>query len=69
MSFVQNVCPINEHGQLIWKSDDPVHGEFNQLMFNNVTCKACVKQDEIGYDVEIDIPSKSLLIEIVWGTS
>ena len=44
--------------QSIWTSDDPVHDEINRLMTNNVTCKVCAKQDQICYDVEIEIPSK-----------
>jgi hypothetical protein len=56
------VCPIDGNEQSIWKSDDPVHDEIIRLMIHNITCKVCAKQDQICYDVEIEIPSKSFLI-------
>jgi hypothetical protein len=57
-----NVCPLNGNEQLIWKSNDQVHDEFNRLMANNVTCRVRAKQDQLCYDVEIDIPSELFLI-------
>ncbi|CAF4858871.1 unnamed protein product [Rotaria sp. Silwood1] len=51
-----NIYPLNGNDQSIWESNDPVHDEFNRLMVNNVSCKVHSKQDQIIYDVEIDIP-------------
>ncbi|CAF1033127.1 unnamed protein product [Rotaria sordida] len=51
-----NVYPINGNDQSIWESNDQVHDEFNRLMVNNVSCKVHIKQDQIIYDIEIDIP-------------
>jgi len=53
-----NVFPLNGNTQSIWNSDDQVHDEFNRLMVNNVTCQVRSKQDQLYYDVEIDIPSE-----------
>jgi hypothetical protein len=53
-----NVCPLNGNERSIWKPNDQVHDEFNRLMVNNVTCQVCAKQDQLYYDVQIDIPSE-----------
>lgn len=54
---LHGVYPVGGDDQSIWKSDDPVHDEFNRLMVNNVTCKVYAKPDQTLYDVEIEIPS------------
>ena len=59
---LHKVCPIDGNEQAGWNSDDPVHDEINRLMINNVTCKVCAKQDQICYDIEIEIPSKCFFI-------
>ena len=56
-----NVCPINGNEQSIWKSNDQIHDELNRLMVNNVSCEVRVKQNQICYDIQIDIPSESFL--------
>ncbi|CAM4902483.1 unnamed protein product [Rotaria socialis] len=50
------VYPSNSNDQSQWQSDDRVHGEFNGRMVNNVTCTVIGNQDQVIYDVEIDIP-------------
>ncbi|CAF0807587.1 unnamed protein product [Adineta steineri] len=50
------ICSIDENNASIWKSDDPVHDEINRLLINNVACRICAKQDQICYDVEIEVP-------------
>jgi hypothetical protein len=55
---LNNVYPLNGNKQLIWESNDQVHDEFNRLMVNNVTCQVYPKQDQLYYDVDIDIPSE-----------
>jgi hypothetical protein len=57
-----NVYPINGNEQSIWKSNDQIHDELNRLLISNVSCEVRARQDQICYDVEIDIPSKSFLI-------
>jgi hypothetical protein len=62
-----NIYSLNWNEQAIWKSNDPVHDEFNLLMANNVTCKVCAIEEQICYDVEIDIPSKSKIDSFIRG--
>ncbi len=55
---LNNVSPLNGNERSIWESNDPVHDEFNRLMVNIISCQVCAKQDQLYYDVDIDIPSE-----------
>lgn len=59
---LNNICPLNGNEQSTWRSNDPVHAEFNRLMINSVTCQVHGKQNQLYYDVQIEIPSKSSLV-------
>lgn len=50
------IVPLNSTE---WKLDDPVHNQFSQLLSGNAYCQVCHVRDEICYDVDIEIPSKS----------
>ena len=50
------ISPLNSTE---WRLDDPVHNHFNQLLSDKAFCQVCHVQDEICYDVDVDIPSKS----------
>lgn len=54
---LSNTFPLNSMDQT-WKSNDPVHDEFNHLMINTQTCHVRKKHDQLYYDVEIDLVSK-----------
>ena len=55
---LNNICPLNGNEQSVWEPNDPVHDELNRLIVNNVTCQVCAKQEQLYYDVNIDIPSE-----------
>jgi len=54
---LSNVSPLNSNDHT-WKSSDPVHSEFNRLMVNTLNCQVRAKQDQLLYEIEIEIPSK-----------
>lgn len=56
---LSNLCPLDSNEQK-WKSNDPVHSEFNRLMIHTTSCHVRVQHDHLLYDVAIDIPSKCL---------
>ena len=49
------ILPLNSHE---WKMDDPVHNHFNQLLSADGFCRVRDVQQEICYEVQIEIPSK-----------
>jgi hypothetical protein len=55
---LNHICPLNGNEQSIWELNDPIHDEFNRLMVNTVTCQIYAKQEQLYYDVNIDIHSK-----------
>ncbi|CAF3570765.1 unnamed protein product [Rotaria sp. Silwood1] len=61
------IYPLDGNEQLIWRSDDPVHDEFNRLMANNASCKVCDVKEQICYDVEIEIPKVGDLGTYLFG--